>query len=93
MALLRYANILILYLAAVNLAAFIMFGADKRRAERKMRRLPEGQLLMAALLGGSLGALLGMAVFRHKTRKPRFYVLVPLFFAAHCALIIWLVNS
>ena len=67
-----------IYLAFVNVAAFFMYGADKRRAQRGERRIPEKTLLAIALLGGGLGAFLGMRIFHHKTRKLRFRLLVPL---------------
>ena len=53
-------------------------------------RIPESVLLVSAALGGSLGALLGMWLFRHKTRKAKFFVTVPLLLAAQCALLYWL---
>ena len=56
------------YLAVMNLAAFGAYGADKRRARCGSWRIPERTLFLLPLLGGSVGALLGMHVFRHKTR-------------------------
>lgn len=58
--------------ASINLYAFLLFGWDKRCARRNERRVPEVQLLGAALWGGALGALLGQQVFRHKTLKQPF---------------------
>ena len=66
------------YLAFANVAAFVTYGVDKRRAERGEWRVPERTLLALAFLGGGLGAFLGMHVFHHKTRKLRFRVLVPI---------------
>ncbi len=67
-----------LYLAVANVAAFVCYGVDKRRAERGEWRIPERTLLTLAFLGGGLGAFLGMHVFHHKTRKLRFRLLAPL---------------
>lgn len=55
-----------------NLIAFILFGMDKRRARKGLRRLSERSLLLWALAGGTPGAFLGRHVFRHKTRKQPF---------------------
>jgi uncharacterized membrane protein YsdA (DUF1294 family) len=62
--------------AAINIAAFVAFGVDKQRAERERRRLPEAHLLLLALFGGALGAVLGQQVFRHKTLKQPFRALL-----------------
>lgn len=78
--------------AAVNLAVLALFGADKQRARRHSRRISERTLLFAAL-AGPFGALAGMRVFRHKTRKLRFIVAVPLFTALHAAVIIALFGT
>lgn len=67
---------------AANLAALALYGADKRRARLRLHRLRERTLLLAAL-AGPFGALAGMRAFRHKTRKPRFVLAVPLFAALH----------
>ena len=61
-------GLLMIYLVIINLIAFLTFGADKRRARRDRRRVRESTLFLLAVLGGSAGALLGMYVFRHKTR-------------------------
>jgi uncharacterized membrane protein YsdA (DUF1294 family) len=82
-ALLRF---ILVAVAAANLAAFALYGADKQRARRCGRRIPERTLLLAAL-AGPFGALAGMRLFRHKTHKPPFVVAVPLFAALHAALI------
>ena len=86
-------KILLLILIALNLVAFALYGLDKLKAKRGAWRIPEATLLLIAALGGSLGALLGMELFRHKTKHWKFKVLVPLFLAAHIALGIYLVKS
>lgn len=60
------------YFLAANAAAFVLFGADKRRARRGQRRIPERTLFLSAGLGGCVGAILGMRVFHHKTLHKRF---------------------
>ena len=68
---------LFIYLIIVNLIAFVLFGIDKAKAKRNKWRIKESTLLIAAAIGGSYGALLGMFFFHHKTRKPKFYILIP----------------
>ena len=55
-------------LAAISLIAFILYGADKSKAKRGAWRIPEKVLLGFSLLGGAVGGLLGMLLFRHKTK-------------------------
>lgn len=82
-------RLLLIWLGATSLLAFVLFGWDKLMAKARRRRVPEAALLGCALLGGSAGALLGMALFRHKIRKPMFRRLVPLSLWAHAALLAW----
>lgn len=69
--------VLLLYLELINLAAFVMMGADKHRARVHRERIPEAVLLAVAVAGGSIGAIAGMLLFRHKTLKPKFSVGLP----------------
>lgn len=83
--------VLLGYLVLVNLIAFILMGVDKRRAKREgARRIPEKRLFLAALLGGSLGAILGMRVFHHKTRHWYFVWGMPAILLVQVALGIYL---
>ena len=59
-------------LLIVNVIAFALFGLDKFKAHRGQWRIPEAVLLASAVIGGSIGAIAGMFVFRHKTRKDIF---------------------
>lgn len=79
----------LLYLLAVNLAAFLAFGLDKRKAVKGKWRISERTLLLLAVFGGSIGAFFGMRLFHHKTRKKKFALGVPMILilqiAAVCA--------
>ena len=86
-------KIILLILLSVNLLAFCMYGLDKLKAKRGAWRIPEATLLLVAALGGSLGALLGMELFRHKTKHARFRVLVPLFLVLHIVLGVYAVRN
>ena len=72
-------NILVVYLVFVNIAAFGMYGIDKQKAIRKQWRIPEAHLILAGVFG-IFGAILGMLLFRHKIRKPKFYIGLPAIF-------------
>ena len=84
---------ILLLFVAVNLISFALYGLDKQKAKKGLWRIRESTLLLVAALGGSLGALLGMEVFRHKTKHWQFKVLVPVFLVLHIALAVWLVKS
>lgn len=75
------------YLELINLAALIFYGLDKQYARFHKWRIPERVLLGIAAFGGSLGALLGMLLFRHKTRKNKFRILIPLFLMLHAGIL------
>ena len=83
-------TVLLIYLAAINLLTFIIYGADKRRARKGKRRVPEKTLFLLPLLGGSIGALLGMRVFHHKTRHWYFVWGIPAILLAQIALAAWI---
>ena len=81
---------LLWYLAAVNVVTFTVYGIDKRKARRGAWRIPEKTLFLLPLLGGSVGALLGMKVFRHKTKHWYFVWGIPAILLAQLALTVWL---
>ena len=68
----------VLYLVVINIIAFISYGADKRKAKKGKWRISEKTLILLALFGGSVGAVSGMKVFRHKTKKAIFSVGIPI---------------
>lgn len=73
--------VIAIYFILINLTAFIMYGVDKRKAVRHKWRIPERTLIGIAVFGGSLGALLGMITFHHKTRHKQFTIGVPVIIA------------
>lgn len=77
----------------MSVITFAAFGNDKKKAKRSMWRTPEAVLLTLSLLGGSIGALAGMRFFHHKTRKPKFIILVPLMLIIWAALGVLLVKT
>ena len=79
------------YLLLVNLAAFFMMGADKRRARKGRWRLSEKALFLPAVLGGALGGVLGMRHFRHKTRHWYFRFGLPALLLLQAAGLCWLI--
>lgn len=68
---------MLVYLFLINAAGFVLMLADKRKARKKLWRIPEATLLLVAILGGSIGSLLGMYIFRHKTKHLKFTVGIP----------------
>ena len=76
----------LVYLVVVNLLTFIVFGIDKRKARRDKWRIPEDTLIWLAVIGGSVGALLGMYAFRHKTQHRKFTLGIPAILLAQLVL-------
>lgn len=69
---------LLIYLIIINLLSFILFGIDKGKAKRKEWRISEASLLGISILGGAIGSLIGMVIFKHKLSKKPFYLGIPL---------------
>ena len=83
-------DVLLIYLLLINALALLLMLADKRKARKNAWRIPEATLMGVAALGGSLGALLGMQLFRHKTKHPKFFVGIPVLLVVHITALIWL---
>ena len=79
-------KLLVCYLLLINALGLLFMYADKRRAKKRRRRIPEATLMAVAALGGRLGSWAGMYAFRHKTRHPKFYLGVPALLLAQAAL-------
>ena len=80
-------HIALIYLAVINVVTFFMYGVDKWKAKRSKWRIPEATLLLLAVLGGSIGAWLGMKVWHHKTLHKKFRYGVPIIIIVQIALI------
>lgn len=76
------------YLLLINALAFVLMLSDKVRAKKKIWRVPEATLLTVAALGGSFGATAAMYLLRHKTRKPKFSIGLPIMAVLHILLLI-----
>jgi len=77
------------YLIATNVVTFFVYGLDKLKAKYNRWRITEVSLLLLAVLGGSVGAWLGMQVWHHKTLHKKFKYGVPLIFLLQLALLLW----
>ena len=80
--------VLLAWLVFINLFAVVIYGIDKRRAIKDKWRISESTLLLVALIGGGLGALAGMKLFRHKTQKAKFFVGVPVCIALNVVAVV-----
>ena len=83
----------LLYLLLINAAAFVLMLVDKEKARNHRWRIPERTLIGSAILGGSIGALAGMYLLRHKTRHPKFTLGIPAILAAQLILGIWILSK
>lgn len=83
----------IMYLIGINLIAFLAMYIDKRRAQYGKWRIKEHTLFVLAFLGGSIGAIVGMYTFRHKTQKARFFIGFPVILIAEVILAILIYND
>ena len=70
-------HVYLYYILLINLITFLLFGIDKYKAKKGLWRIPEKVLFLFAILGGSVGALIGMEVFRHKTKHKSFTIGIP----------------
>jgi uncharacterized membrane protein YsdA (DUF1294 family) len=83
-------RIFLIYLLILNVIGFALMGLDKRKAQKHLWRIPEKMLFLSSLLGGSVGTLLGMYFFRHKTKHWYFVVGMPLILILQIAAAIYL---
>ena len=86
-------DILLLYLLIINAVSLVLMLADKLKAKKNAWRIPEATLMSIAAIGGSVGALIGMQLFRHKTKHPKFSIGIPVLLALHIVLLAWLLPK
>ena len=85
-------RLLILYLLIVNAIGFVLMLADKIKAKKNLWRIPEATLFFMAVIGGSIGSLLGMHTFRHKTKHIKFIVGMPLILAVQIIIAVLILS-
>lgn len=84
---------LVIYFVIINIVGFAVMGIDKRKAVKRTFRIPEATLFIIALIGGSIGSIAGMQVFRHKTRHWYFVFGMPAILVIQIALLVLLLTG
>ncbi len=79
-----------IYLVVLNVCGFAAMGIDKSRARRNAWRIPEATLFLFAIFGGSIGSIIGMRFFRHKTQKSAFYIGMPVILIIQILIILYI---
>ena len=85
-------KILLVYLLIVNALGFILMLVDKIKAKKNLWRIPEATLFLVAAIGGSIGSILGMYTFRHKTKHVSFLLGMPLILAVQIVIVILILG-
>ena len=83
----------IYYLFAINIVSFFLYGIDKYKAKKNKWRIPEATLLMIAVIGGSIGAWVGMRLWHHKTMHKRFKYGIPIIIILQVVLAVYLLTN
>ncbi len=81
------------YVLFINLLGLIVMGIDKRKAKMHAFRIPEATLFAVAILGGSIGSILGMYIFRHKTKHKKFTIGMPIILVLQVLLFFYVTSS
>lgn len=86
-------TLIIIYLAGINFLSFVVMGVDKYKARKRAWRIPESTLFVLALIGGSVGSIAGMHLFRHKTRHWYFLYGMPAILLIQVLIVVALLSS
>ena len=86
-------TLILLYIVLINILTFFIYGIDKLKAKKSKWRVPESTLIGMAIIGGSIGAWLGMKIWHHKTLHKKFKYGVPLILVAQTALCCYLLKQ
>lgn len=86
-------TLLLGYFIIMNLIGFALMGIDKYRAKKRSFRIPEATLFIVAIIGGSIGSIIGMYTFRHKTRHWYFVYGMPFILLLQIIFFIFLLNA
>ena len=82
-------KVVLIYLLIINALGFLLMTVDKYKAKRNLWRIPEATLMTVAIIGGSVGSLIGMYTVRHKTKHLKFTVGIPVILVLQIAFSIW----
>lgn len=85
-------NVILIYLLTVNAIGFLLMTVDKYKARKNLWRIPESTLMTVAIIGGSIGSLIGMYTVRHKTKHLKFTVGIPVILVLQIAAVIWILT-
>lgn len=88
-----YLHIALIYLATINVVTFFMYGIDKWKAKRSKWRISEATLLWMAVIGGSIGAWMGIKTWHHKTMHKKFKYGVPAIIILQIAIIVYIIIA
>jgi len=83
---------ILIYIAVISLITYLCFGIDKWKARNQRWRIKESTLIGLCIIGGSLGGLIGIYLFHHKTKKPLFSIGIPIIVIAQTAIIIRIIH-
>ncbi|MBM7597744.1 uncharacterized membrane protein YsdA (DUF1294 family) [Virgibacillus halotolerans] len=86
-------NTILTYVAGANIITFILMGVDKQKAIKHQYRIPERTFWLLSLIGGAFGSLIGMNVFRHKTKHRSFVIGMPILLIFNCIVVSYFFMS